>query len=89
MKISVININGRDIAFSDGQTILAAAASARIAIPSLCHDERVAAYGACGICVVEDEGGPRLLRACSVAAKEGMRIITESERLSRARRAAL
>jgi formate dehydrogenase major subunit len=41
------------------------------------------------MCVVEEEGKPRLLRACSTAAIEGMRIITRSPRIDAVRRSAL
>jgi len=84
-----IYIDGREIYFTDGQTILEAAAAGGVNIPTLCHDERVAEYGACGLCVVEAENSPRLLRACSTPARDGMKIKTASEKVVRARRSAL
>ena len=51
-----INIDGKEITALPGQTILEAARENDIYIPSLCYDERMEVYGACGICVVEVEG---------------------------------
>ena len=88
MKIK-LNIDGRDVAGQTGQTILEIARENGIGIPSLCHDERVEPCGACGICVVEAAGVPKLLRACSTQAAEGMNIQTNTPRVRDNRRAAL
>lgn len=57
----------------EGATILQIARENGIEIPTLCHDARaVEAYGACGLCVVEVEGSPKLARACATKAADGM-----------------
>lgn len=84
-----LTINGLAVTGTNGQTILEIAKANGIDIPNLCNDERVAAYGACGVCVVEAEGSPRLLRACSTLAAEGMAIHTETENAVKARKTAL
>ncbi|MCL2434267.1 MAG: FAD-dependent oxidoreductase, partial [Clostridia bacterium] len=84
-----ITINGNVYNFEQGQTILDVARANNIDIPSLCHDEKVQPAGACGLCVVEAEGIPRLLRACSTQAKDGMVISAESERVGKSRKTAL
>jgi formate dehydrogenase major subunit len=84
-----LNIDGREITANAGQTLLAAAQDNGIAIPTLCHDERVAPYGACGLCSVEVEGVPRLLRACATEAAEGMTVRTRSPRVCASRKTAL
>lgn len=84
-----IKINGLNIQCNDGDTVYEAAKNAGIFIPTLCHDERVEAYGACGICVVEMEGSPKLLRSCSAKVAPGMSLFTESERVIRSRQTAL
>ena len=88
---SVINltINGIAVSGNDGDTILKIATDNNIEIPTLCHDESVKTYGACGLCVVEAQGIGKLLRACSTLASDGMVINTESERVVRARKIAL
>ena len=84
-----LTINGQKITAREGATVLEAAQSAGIAIPTLCHSELVKAYGACGVCVVEEAKSPRLLRACSVLAADGMDISTHTERVFKTRKAAL
>lgn len=84
-----LNINGRDITGGEGLTILDVARENGINIPTLCHDDRVKMYGACGICVVEAEKSPRLLRACSTIAADGMVINTDTERVRKSRKTAL
>ena len=82
-------IDGREAVGFVGQTILEAARDNGIKIPTLCHDERVKAYGACGLCVVEVEGEPRLLRACASQIAAGMTIYTDNQRVRDMRRLTL
>ncbi len=84
-----IKIDGVEIQADPGITILEAAESVGIEIPTLCHDKRIEEYGACGICVVEVAGVPKLLRACSTKISDGMEINTKSERVVRSRKFAL
>ena len=87
-EIKII-VNGVECLGQSGETILQIAERGGIHIPTLCHNEHVRHYGACGICVVEAEKSPKLLRACSTLASDGMVIHTESERALRARKIAL
>lgn len=84
-----IKINGKEITANAGEYILKIAQDNNIDIPTLCHVAHLAPYGACGVCVVEAEGVPKLLRACSSIATDGMVINTESERVVRSRKIAL
>lgn len=84
-----LTINGIGVVGNDGDTILKIATDNGIEIPTLCHDERVKVYGACGLCLVEAEGIGKLMRACSTVAAEGMVIHTDSPRVLRARKIAL
>ena len=63
-EIKII-IDGIECRSESGKTILEIANENGIYIPTLCHDESVAKYGACGLCLVEGEGLPKLMRACS------------------------
>lgn len=83
------SIDGVPVTAEKGETILQVAKRYSIEIPTLCHDERVAAYGACGVCVVEAEGMPKLMRSCATKPSEGMKILTNSDRVQRARRFSL
>lgn len=84
-----LTINGVKITAPEGSTILEAATQNGIYIPTLCYDEAVEVYGACGLCVVEAEGIPKLLRSCSAKVSEGMVINTESERVVKSRKIAM
>ena len=84
-----LTINGKAITAPEGSTILEAARANGIYIPTLCYDEAVEVYGACGVCVVEAEGVPKLLRSCSAKISEGMVINTESERVVKSRKIAM
>ena len=84
-----LTINGKECVGQAGQTILQIAENNGIDIPTLCHNENVKHYGACGICVVEAANSPKLMRACSTMAADGMVINTESARVVQARKIAL
>lgn len=89
MEMVNLTINGKEITAPAGSTILEAARSNGIYIPTLCYDEAVEIYGACGLCVVEAQGVPKLLRSCSSKVSEGMVINTESERVVKSRKIAM
>lgn len=84
-----LNINGKEVQGYTGQTVLEVARENNIDIATLCYDERVAVYGACGLCVVEQEGNPKLLRACATTISEGMVIFTNTEKVKQSRKTAL
>ncbi len=70
-----LTINRRVVRVKPGTTILDAASSAGIIIPTLCNH----AEHPCDICVVEIEGKKGLPRACSTEAEPGMAVMTESD----------
>lgn len=84
-----LTINGIAVSVEEGTTILDAAKKAGVYIPTLCYDEAVKVYGACGLCVVEAEGVPKLLRSCSAKCSDGMVVNTESDRVVRSRKIAM
>lgn len=89
MNTIKFTIDGKEIIAEKGITILEAAKNNGIEIPTLCYHESVALYGACGVCTVEVENSPKLLRACSAKAADGMVIHTNSERVQKSRKIAL
>lgn len=88
MSITV-KINGTAYEAGEGMTILQLAKANQIEIPTLCYDERVKTYGACGLCVVEVEGAPKLFRACATAVTDGMSVLTDTPRVRESRKTAL
>lgn len=84
-----LTIDGKKIVAEEGMTILNVASQNGIKIPNLCYDGRVELYGACGLCTVEVEGNPKLLRACSTKVSDGMVVHTQTERIKASRKVAL
>ena len=89
MKKIKVTINGKVCTGKPGQTLLEIAEDNGIAIPNLCHNSQLKHYGGCSLCVVEAEGSPKLLRACSTVATDGQVIDTESERVVRTRKTSI
>ena len=89
METIKLTINGREVTGKKGDTILTIAAQNGIEIPNLCYNKNLKIYGSCGLCVVEAENSPKLLRACATVAADGMVIHTHSERARQARKIAL
>ncbi|MDR0817478.1 MAG: FAD-dependent oxidoreductase [Clostridiales Family XIII bacterium] len=86
MKEFRLNINGREVSGLPGQTILDVAKENDIDIPTLCYDDRTEIYGACGICVVEVEGNPKLVKACATTISPGMVVKTNTDRVIESRK---
>jgi formate dehydrogenase major subunit len=84
-----MQINGGQITFTAGQTILEAARTNQINIPTLCHLKGATPTGACRICVVEVKGARTLLAACSTPAAADMVVQTDSPKVIRARKMVL
>ena len=75
-----LTIDGIQVSANEGATILEAAKTAGIEIPNLCYLKELGPYGACGVCVVEVENCPKMLRACSAKVAPGMVVHTKSEK---------
>ena len=84
-----LTINGQALQTVPGTTILKAAESAGITIPTICFHDYCTANALCRICVVEVEGARTLVPACVAQVSEGMQVRTESDRITRARRTIL
>lgn len=84
-----IKINGFDYQVPAGSTILEAAHSVGIEIPTLCYLKEINAIGACRICVVEVKGARSLVAACVFPVNEGMEIFTNTPKVIEARKTTL
>ena len=82
-------IDGRTVTVEEGTTVLEAARSAQIHIPTLCYLKGVSSIGSCRLCVVEVEGVTGLVASCNTAARPGMVVRTRSDAIDSARRMAL
>jgi iron-only hydrogenase group A len=82
-----LTIDGREVSFSAGETVLSAALRAGISIPHLCSvDWACKSDAACRMCLVELEGVPRLQTSCTLEAKDGQKVRTRSPRVQAVRR---
>ena len=79
-------IDGREVNVPENTTILEAAASVGIKIPTLCYLKNLNEIGACRICMVEIEGYEKLFTACNNPVREGMVIRTNSRKVWKVRR---
>jgi len=83
MTVSTITlkINGIEVTVPESTTILKAAQSNGITIPTLCYLDGLTSYGGCRLCLVEVTGSPKLFAACSTPVSQGMEVTTNSDRL--------
>jgi len=86
--MSTVNIviNGQDVAAHPDMTILEAARSAGIHIPTLCYHSDLLPDGVCRVCVVEVEGQRTLVAACSYPVTHKMVVQTHSPKVRAARK---
>jgi len=88
MSEILLQIDGREVEAKEGMTILEAAQSAGIFIPTLCHHEKLEPYGACRICTVEVEtrGRTNLVAACLYPVEQNLVVRTRSEKVDKIRK---
>jgi predicted molibdopterin-dependent oxidoreductase YjgC len=84
-----LTIDGKEVTVPQGTTILEAARSVGIRIPTLCYHDRMNPIGSCRMCVVEIEGYTHPMAACTTPVEDGIEVVTASERLTRIRQDSL
>ncbi len=84
-----LTIDNRTVQVPPGTTVLQAADSLGIRIPTLCYRRDFEPSVSCMVCVVEVEGFSGLMPSCALVAEEGMRVRTDTPQILAARRAAL
>lgn len=84
-----LTIDGRRCVVPAGTSLLDAATSIGIDIPTLCYERSLGVIGSCRLCSVEIEGIANLRPACETEAADGMVVHTESESVVEARRTLL
>ncbi len=84
-----IVLDGKEIEFVQGQTIIEAAKASGITIPHFCWHPKLTISGNCRVCLVEVEKMPKLVIACSTLAADGMVVHTASENAVAARNAVM
>ena len=91
MSKILLQIDEREVEAKEGMTILEAARSVGIFIPTLCHHEKLEPYGACRICVVEVDarGRTTLVAACLHPVEQDLVVRTRSEKIDKTRKVIL
>jgi len=88
-KLITLKVDGVSVKVPAGSTILDAADSAGVKIPTLCYIKDINKIGACRMCLVEVKGQRNLVTACTFPASEGMEVITNSPKVIDSRRSTL
>ena len=84
-----LTINNTLVEVEEGTKLLPAIEKAGGKVPTLCHHKALTPYGACRLCIVEVHapGRPPAIQAsCSYPALDGISVLTDTERVTRARR---
>ena len=86
-----LEIDGKPVQAKEGMTLLEAAQSAGIEIPTLCHHEKLEPFGGCRLCIVEVEerGWTKLVVSCVFPVKGNIVVRTRSEKIDRIRKTIL
>ena len=85
MAKGIMYIDGQRVAFDGEPNVLSVIRKAGIEMPTFCYYSDLSVYGACRMCVVEDERG-KIDTSCSMQPRDGMRIRTNTARLLKHRR---
>jgi NADH dehydrogenase/NADH:ubiquinone oxidoreductase subunit G len=88
MSEILLQIDGKEVAARQGMTVLEAAQSAGISIPTLCHHEKLEPFGGCRICIVEVEvrGWTKRVVSCVYPVEENLVVKTRSEKIDKIRK---
>ena len=91
MSKILLQIDGTKVEASEGMTVLEAAQSTRISIPTLCHHEKLEPFGGCRLCIVEVEsrGWTKLVVSCVYPVEENLIVRTRSDKVDRIRKTIL
>jgi bidirectional [NiFe] hydrogenase diaphorase subunit len=83
-----LQIDGKEVGAEKGMTVLEAAQSAGIYIPTLCHHEKLEPFGGCRLCIVEVESRSwtKLVVSCVYPVEDKLIVRTRSEKVDRIRK---
>lgn len=87
--MAIVTIDGIRLEVPDNKNILDCALEAGIYIPHLCHHPDLNAVGSCRLCIVDVEGEENTIPSCTLKAKDGLNICTNSSRITKLRSLAL
>jgi len=83
--MSYMMINNKRVEFTDEKNVLAVIRKAGIDIPTFCYHSELSTFGACRMCVVEDDKG-KIFTSCTEPPRDGMVIYTNTAKLQHHRK---
>ncbi len=88
MSEFLIQIDGKEVKAKQGMTILEAAQTVGIQIPTLCNHEKLEPFGGCRLCIVEIEvrSWKKLVVSCVYPVEKNLKVITRSQKIDRIRK---
>ncbi len=88
MSEILLTIDGKEVRAKQDMTLLEAARSVGISIPTLCHHDKLEPYGGCRLCIVEVEsrGSKRMVVSCVYPVEKNIIVTTRSEKIDRIRK---
>ena len=89
MAKGIMYVNGQRVAFDGEKNVLSVIRKTGIEMPTFCYYSDLSVYGACRMCVVEDERTGKIDASCSMEPRDGLRIRTNTARLLKYRRVIL
>ncbi len=89
MDMVNLKINGQSVSVPKNYTVLEAARSIGIEIPTLCYLKDVSQTGSCRMCIVEIKGARNLQAACVYPVSEGLEVFTNTQKVREARKITL
>lgn len=84
-----VTLDGEKVEAREGETIYEVATRNNKDVPTLCYDDRLDAFGACRLCVVDVEGIRNPVASCTTLANEGMVVQTASPKIEKHRKTLL
>jgi formate dehydrogenase major subunit len=81
-----LEVDGRAVTVPEGTSVMRAAALAGVKVPKLCATDTLKAFGSCRLCLVEIEGRKGYPASCTTTVAAGMKIRTQSPKLTQLRR---
>ncbi len=88
MSDILVKIDGKEVEATEGMTVLEAAQSAGISIPTLCHHEKLEPFGGCRLCIVKVQVGDwsKHVVSCVYTVEENLIVTTRSEKIDKIRK---
>jgi NADH dehydrogenase/NADH:ubiquinone oxidoreductase subunit G len=88
MSDILVQIDGKEVSAREGMTILEAAESAGISIPTLCHHEKLEPFGGCRLCIVKVQVGEwsKHVVSCVYTVEQDLIVTTRSEKIDKIRK---